>query len=364
MPDQVTGEEDRPDADRCRLVGEVGEDLRRADPGGVAGRLAGGVLRGVDQLRQPGFQRTVGSSAGVEAGTPMRTLAVSSAITTFPAVSIAAIAPPERGRAWRVGRHQLGTAVAGATPQRALGLGDRVAQPPSRARRQRTAPAGDVQDRDRLPGHHVTYRDTRADPVVERLAPVLRAPDQHRAVRLESSAHAVRARRRLGPAEPGRQVGLGGPGERGRVSPLDQDAARGIGDGDDAADAATSWATEAARKPRSANTTSCSGVWSISATATGASVRCGSTRYCSRQRCQEIATSGRTPGTWSSPCTNRSQAASTVPLAGLPADMGSSRCTSVMVENRLWSIRHLHHREARRPKSRLQTKKNVSASTA
>lgn len=59
----------------------------------------------------------------------------------------------------------------------------------------------------------------------------------------------------------------------------------------------TSWATEAARKPSSVKTTSCSSAWSISATATGARVRCGSTRYWSRQRCQEIATSGRTPGT-------------------------------------------------------------------
>ena len=99
VPDQVTGEEDGPDADRRRLVGEVGEDLRRADPVGVAGRLPAGVPGGTDQLRQPGFQRTVGSSAGVEAGTPMSTLAVSSVITTLPAVSIAAIATPERARA-------------------------------------------------------------------------------------------------------------------------------------------------------------------------------------------------------------------------------------------------------------------------
>jgi hypothetical protein len=37
----------------------------------------------------------VGSIAGVEAGTPMSTLAVSSAITTLPAVSSAASAAPE-----------------------------------------------------------------------------------------------------------------------------------------------------------------------------------------------------------------------------------------------------------------------------
>src|SRR5919112_1583124 len=48
----------------------------------------------------PGFQRSVGSTAGVEAGTPMSTLAVSSAITTLPAVSTAASAAPEWALAW------------------------------------------------------------------------------------------------------------------------------------------------------------------------------------------------------------------------------------------------------------------------
>src|SRR4051794_40919359 len=48
----------------------------------------------------PGFHRTVGSTAGVAAGTPMSTLAVSSAITTLPAVSIAARATPEYALAW------------------------------------------------------------------------------------------------------------------------------------------------------------------------------------------------------------------------------------------------------------------------
>ena len=112
-----------------------------------------------------------------------------------------------------------------------------ASQPPADAGSWR-APAGDVQDRDRLPGHHVTHRDARADPVVERLAPVLRAPDQDRAVGLERGAHAVRADRTLGPAEPGRQIGVGGSGQRGRVAPLGQDPAGGVGDGDDTADLA------------------------------------------------------------------------------------------------------------------------------
>jgi len=48
----------------------------------------------------PGFQRSVGSTAGVEAGTPISTLAMSSAITTLPAVSTAARAAPVRALAW------------------------------------------------------------------------------------------------------------------------------------------------------------------------------------------------------------------------------------------------------------------------
>ena len=48
----------------------------------------------------PGFHRSVGSTAGVDAGTPRSTLAVSSAITTLPAVSTAASAAPERALAW------------------------------------------------------------------------------------------------------------------------------------------------------------------------------------------------------------------------------------------------------------------------
>ncbi len=67
---------------------------------------------------------------------------------------------------------------------------------------------------------------------------MLRTPDRHRAVRLERRTHAVRADRALGPAEPGRQIGVAGSGERGLVTPLGQDPAGGIGDGDDATEVA------------------------------------------------------------------------------------------------------------------------------
>ena len=163
---------------------------------------------------------------------------MSSAITTLPAVSTAASAALERALAW------VYAATSSAPLSRARRfsvhwvLVTAFASQPARGRRELAAPAGDVQDRDRLPGHHVTHRDARADPVVERLAPVLRAPDQHRAVCLERGAHAVRARRALGPAEPGRQVGVGGSGERGLVAPLGQDPAGGVGDGDDATEVA------------------------------------------------------------------------------------------------------------------------------
>ena len=186
----------------------------------------------------PGFQRTVGSIAGVEAGTPMSTLAVSSAITTLPAVSIAASAAPECALAWVY----AATSAAPLSRARRLSvhwvLVTAFASHAPAERGELAAPAGDVQDRDRLPGHHVPHRDARADPVVERLAPVLRAPDQYRAVRLERRAHAVRAGRALGPAEPGRQVGLGRAGDRGLVAPLGQDPAGGVGDGDDATEVA------------------------------------------------------------------------------------------------------------------------------
>src|SRR5919109_1615820 len=77
----------------------------------------------------------------------------------------------------------------------------------------------------------------------------------------------------------------------------------------------TSLAIDAAALPRWANTISCSSACSpedsSSADAGGALLRLGSTWYCSRQRYQEVATSGRTPRTRSSPARNRSRAAVT-----------------------------------------------------
>ena len=77
----------------------------------------------------------------------------------------------------------------------------------------------------------------------------------------------------------------------------------------------TSAAIDAAVPPSWANTISCSSVWSAEdssrADAAGAVQIPGSTWYCSRQRYQDVATSGRMPRTRSSPARNRSRAALT-----------------------------------------------------
>src|ERR671925_1026882 len=77
----------------------------------------------------------------------------------------------------------------------------------------------------------------------------------------------------------------------------------------------TSLAIDAAAPPSWVNTISCSSVCSpvesSSADAGGALLRLGSTWYCSRQRYQDVATSGRTPRTRSSPARKRSRAAVT-----------------------------------------------------
>src|SRR3954452_10359421 len=77
----------------------------------------------------------------------------------------------------------------------------------------------------------------------------------------------------------------------------------------------TSLAIDAAAPPSWANTISCSSVCSEGgpscAGAGGASLRLGSTWYCSRQRYQDVTTSGRTPRTRSSPARNLSRAAVT-----------------------------------------------------
>src|SRR4051794_28848967 len=77
----------------------------------------------------------------------------------------------------------------------------------------------------------------------------------------------------------------------------------------------TSLAITAAAPPSWANTISCSSECSEEgpscAHAGGAMLRLGSTWYCSRQRYQDVTTSGRTPRTRSSPARNLSRAAVT-----------------------------------------------------
>jgi hypothetical protein len=50
VPDQMPGQEDGSDGDRGRLVGEVGGDLRRTDPVGIAGCLLTGIPDGAAPL--------------------------------------------------------------------------------------------------------------------------------------------------------------------------------------------------------------------------------------------------------------------------------------------------------------------------
>ena len=245
----------------------------------------------------PGFHRTVGSTAGVEAGTPMSTLAVSSAITTLPAVSTAASAALERALAWVYAATNsaplsrarllsvhwvLVTAFASQLP---AGAGSWLRQQEmfrtaigSLVTTSRTAMPAQTQLWNawhQCSAPLISTGPCASSAVPMPFVPAAHSDQQNQGARLASvalasvawSPHSARIR-------PVASVTVTTPPRL-----------------------PTSCATEAAQKPSSAKTTSCSGVWSISATATGASVRCGSTRYCSRQRCQEIATSGRTPGT-------------------------------------------------------------------
>ena len=285
----------------------------------------------------PGFHRNVGSTAGVEAGTPMSTLAVSSAITTLPAVSNAASAAPECALAW------VYAATNSAPLSRARLLSKHCVLVTAFASHPPTDPGSWLRQQEMFRtaiGSLLTTSRT-AMPAQTQLwnawhqcsAPLISTgPCASSAVPMPFVPAALSDQQNQGARLASVALArVAGSPHSARMRPVESVTVT------TPPRVPTSCATEAAQKPSSVNTTSCSGAWSISATAIGASVRCGLTRYCSRQRCQEIATRGRTPGTWSSPCTNRSHAASTVPLPGL-ADMGSSRCRSVMVENRLWSI--------------------------
>ena len=227
----------------------------------------------------------------------MSTLAVSSAITTLPAVSIAARAVPQRALAWvyaatssaplfRARRRSVHwVLVAAFASQLPADVGSGVRQQEtfrtaigSLVTTSRTAMPAQTQLWNAW--HQCSAPLIRTGPWASSAVPMPFVPaahsdQQNQGARLASAA----------------LVTVAGSPHSARIRPVESVTVT------TPPSSLTSCATEAARKPSSANTTSCSGVWSTSATAIGAAVSCGSTRYCSRQRCQEIATSGRTPGT-------------------------------------------------------------------
>jgi hypothetical protein len=239
----------------------------------------------------------VGSTAGTSLGTPMSTLARSSAITTFPAVSTAATAAVARPLTW------ANAAISSAALSRArpfsvlcvwvtaweshlpVASGSGVRQQEmlstaigSRVTTSRTAMAAHAQLWNAW--HQCSAPLIRTGPCVSSAVPMPFVPapasdQQDQVARLASAALATVA---WSP-----QVARIRPVASATVTmPLRP---------------STSRAMAPASPPSSVSTTSCSSVWSLCAAASGASVRCGSTRYCSRQRCQETTTSGRTPRT-------------------------------------------------------------------
>ena len=237
-------------------------------------------------------------------------------MTTLPLASRAARACPDRARAWV-------NAAASSAPL-SWARWRRIARAPPTALdshsaacgRKVGAPGRDVEDRDGIAGHGVAHGHAGTDPLVEARAPVLGPADQHRSRRLERRAHPVRPRRPLRPARPRRHVAVPRAAQRLACRPgRSGSGPRRRSTATTPPRLSTSLAIDAAAPPSWANTISCSSVCSEEASscadAAGASLRPGSTWYCSRQRYQDVATSGRTPRTRSSPARNRSRAAVT-----------------------------------------------------
>ena len=266
----------------------------------------------------------MGSSAGTRAGTPRRRLASSSAMTTLPLASSAASAWPDRALAW------ANAAASSAPLSRARWR--RIARTPltafdshpaacaGRLWRQvetsRTATASSVtgsrtatppQTHSSKPVHQCSGPLISTGPGASSAVPIPFVPvahsDQHdHGAMLDSRAwRSVFTSPWIVRIRPTPSVTVTTPP---RLS--------------------TSGAIDAAAPPRLANTTSCSSVCSVEgsslADAGGARSRPGSTWYCSRQRYQDVATSGRTPRTRSSPARKRSRAAVTVRYRSRVAD--------------------------------------------
>src|SRR3954469_25010012 len=264
---------------------------------------------------RPPCQRTAGSKAGTRAGTPRKRLATSSAMTTLPLASRAASACPNLARVWanaaassaplsrarwRRPARALLTALE-SHPAASGGRWERHAETSSTATASRVTAsrtATPAQTHSSKPSHQCSGPLISTGPGASSAVPIPFVPvahsDQHDhgAMLLSRARWSVSLSPWTVRMRPAPSVTVMTPP---RLS--------------------TSLAIDAAAVPSCVNTISwssvCSPEDSSSADAGGALLRLGSTWYCSRHRYQDVATSGRTPRTRSSPARNRSRAAVT-----------------------------------------------------
>ena len=257
-------------------------------------------------------QRTGGSSAGTRAGTPRMRLASSSAMTTLPLASRTASACPDFARAWlkaatssvplsQARRRRIARAPLTALESHVAAWSGSSAR---QVETSRTAIASLVTgSRTATPAHTHSSKPVHqcSGPLISTgpgdlsAVPIPFVPVAHSDQHDQGAMLLSRARRsvsfspwmvRIRP-EPSVTV---------TTPPT----------------LSTSLEIDMAAPPSWANTISCSSVRSAGdsscADAAGAIERPGSTWYCSRQRYHDVATSGRTPRTRSSPARNRSRA--------------------------------------------------------
>src|SRR3954470_7099428 len=264
---------------------------------------------------RPPCQRTAGSRAGTRAGTPRKRLASSSAMTTLPLASRAARACPDRALAWlnpagssaplsRARWRRIARAPPTALDSHSAACGGRSARQAETSRTATGSPvtasrtATPAQTHSSKPVHQCSGPLISTAPRASSAVPIPFVPVAH------SDQHDHGAML-LFHARP--SVCLSPLTVRIRPAPSATVTTPPT--------FSTSLAIDAAAPPSWANTISCSSVCSEGgpscAGAGGASLRLGSTWYCSRQRYQDVTTSGRTPRTRSSPARNLSRAAVT-----------------------------------------------------
>src|SRR4051794_6795045 len=313
-PDGLVAEEDWAKGDPGRLAGELGHDLCRADPVVVETSLLDGVTGEAAEV-----QARLPADCGVQCRHP-RGDAQEEACRLVGDDDLAACVQdgmrlPGPRPCFRECRDQFGGAVAGALTQDRVRAGYCLRKPARGLGWKVGMPGRDVEDRNCIASHGVPNGYAGTDPLVKARAPVLGPADQHGSgassavpipfVPVAHSDQHDHGAMLLSRARP--SVSLS-PWTV-RIRPAASATVT------TPPTPSTSLAIDAAAPPSWANTISCSRVSSVEgrscADATGALFRPGSTWYCSRQRYQDVATSGRTPRTRSSPARNRSRAAVT-----------------------------------------------------